>query len=625
MRKWVFVAICVLIVLTATSTWAVPEMIVVKAGTFQMGNTRNDSEGMDEEKPVHEVKLTYDYEIGKYEVKFYQYDAYCAATGKNAPRDGNWGRGKRPVIYVTWYDAIGYCNWLSEQEGLAKAYDNDGNLLDKNGRQTTDITQVEGYRLPTEAEWEYAARGGHEDITNGNEAKDFKYAGSSKYINKVAWYRNNSNKTQFVGLKAANALGLYDMSGNVWEWCTDMDGAYSQSPTENPVNLNFSTYRTARGGSWFNYIGCCRVSHRTFGRPDFGDSNIGFRVAKTQSREQEIKTELVNSGSVYIKSFPSGASIYIEDHYRGVTPKAIEGLKVADYTLTLKKDCYDNKIINLTIKEGKTENLDLTLEKTLFETVLVQGDAFQMGNTLEISGGKDEKPVHTVKLLYNYYIGKTEVTFNEYDAYCEATGIEKAPDYSSMKKYYMGRGNKPVINVSWYDAIAYCNWVSEQEGLAKAYDNDGNLLDKNGRQTTDITQVEGYRLPTEAEWEYAARGGHKSKEDYQYAGSNTIYLLAWYWGNTQHKTQMVGQKAPNELGLYDMSGNVEEWCYDWYGSYTSATKTNPIVLDRSSDRVVIRGGYWSDDDEDCRVADRRYFRPDKRTHSIGFRIAKTQK
>jgi len=209
------------------------------------------------------------------------------------------------------------------------------------------------------------------------------------------------------------------------------------------------------------------------------------------------------------------------------------------------------------------------------EMVLVKGGTFQMGNTRGDREGDDDETVHTVKLTYDYYLGKYEVTFNEYDAYCEYTGKSKPSDYSSWAGYDMGRGNKPVINVSWWDAIAYCNWLSESEGLSKAYDSNGYLLDKNGNKTTDITQVEGYRLPTEAEWEYAARGGHKSTGEYKYAGSNSFDTVAWHTHNSSRKTHEVGQKAPNELGLYDMSGNVWECCTTGMEVIPAAPKPTP--------------------------------------------------
>ncbi len=276
---------CVLMILLATVVIAAPEMILVKAGSFQMGNTRGDSEGWDNEKPIHTVKLTYDYYIGKYEVTFNEYDAYCEETGLTKKRDKGWGRGARPVIYVNWSDAVAYCNWLSEKEGLAKAYDGEGNLLDKTGKPTTDITKVQGYRLPTEAEWEYAARGGH----NGTE--DFKYAGSNTFDD-VAWCKpmfgeDTSKSTVEVGQKAPNELGLYDMSGNVWEWCYDYwDGNYyAQGDKQNPIGPESPTtkagYRVSRGGAWYFQDLYCRVSNRFDCHPNLSSFSNGMRLVRT--------------------------------------------------------------------------------------------------------------------------------------------------------------------------------------------------------------------------------------------------------------------------------------------------------------------------------------------------------
>ncbi len=255
-----------------TPSSIVPQMVLVEKGSFTMGDTWGG--GDSDEKPTHKVTFTYDFYIGKYEVTFDEYDAFCNATGRSKASDNSWGRGTRPVIYVSWWDAIAYCNWLSEKEKLPKAYDNNGNFLDKDGRVTTDPSKVVGYRLPTEAEWEYAARG-------GNKSKGYKYAGSDN-VSDVAWYSSNSGgETQEVGKKAPNELGIYDMSGNVWEWCSDWFGNYSSSAQTNPYNSTAGSYRVRRGGSWLNGAADVRVANRGVNSPTFANYSLGFRIART--------------------------------------------------------------------------------------------------------------------------------------------------------------------------------------------------------------------------------------------------------------------------------------------------------------------------------------------------------
>ena len=258
------------------------------AYTFLMGNTLNDPEGATWEKPVHGIVLTYEFEIGTYEVTFDQYDAYLLATGQptSTVSDAGWGRGSRPVINISWYDAVRYCNWLSDVSGLPRAYnETTWELLDEEGAQTTDITRVKGWRLPTEAEWEYSARGGAADITDGVETHDYKYAGGNS-LDDVGWYLDNSSdQTHPVGEKAANERGLYDMSGNVWEWCHDKGKIDYPSETQtNPIGPGDGIGRMIRGGGWpcSTSAGFCRVSFRLYLALLSSSYNyLGMRLART--------------------------------------------------------------------------------------------------------------------------------------------------------------------------------------------------------------------------------------------------------------------------------------------------------------------------------------------------------
>lgn len=203
----------------------------------------------------------------------------------------------------------------------------------------------------------------------------------------------------------------------------------------------------------------------------------------------------------------------------------------------------------------------------------------------------------------SFYIGRYEVTQSQYQ---ELMG--KNPSRFAIDP------KLPVEAVSWYDAVACCNALSAKEGLEPVYTIKGTEV------TADFTR-KGWRLPTEAEWEFAARGGTASK-GYSYAGSNDVAAVAWFVDNSNARTFAVGSKIPNELGLYDMSGNAFEWCNDWYGEYEQGPQNNPKGVDSGFMRV-LRGGSAFRHAGACAVASRTFASPDYTRFGAGLRLVRS--
>ena len=276
---------------------------------------------------------------------------------------------------------------------------------------------------------------------------------------------------------------------------------------------------------------------------------------------------------------------------------------------------YATNVTGTTYSDTKTlttlspsSDTEITVSGVTFKMVAVEGGTFTMGATSEqgSDASDDEKPAHRVTLS-DYYIGETEVTQGLWEAVMTYSGTtvtgETLTAYSDpwlgsnpSSSYGVG-DNYPAYYVSYNDIV--------------------NVFLPRLNAITGKT----FRLPTEAEWEYAARGGNKSK-GYKYAGSNTIGDVAWYYGNSS-TTHPVGGKVPNELGLYDMSGNVWEWCSDWYGSYSSSAQTNPTGPATGSYRV-LRGGSWYGNATYCRVSYRDYNSPADRYDFYGFRLSQSE-
>jgi len=230
--------------------------------------------------------------------------------------------------------------------------------------------------------------------------------------------------------------------------------------------------------------------------------------------------------------------------------------------------------------------------------VRINGGTFTMGSPSSELGRRSDEVQHQVTVS-SFYIGKYEVTQKEYQ---EVMGTNPSK--------FMG-DNLPVENVSWYDAVEYCNQRSKKEGLIPAYTVNGSNVEWN-RNTN------GYRLPTEAEWEYACRAGTATAYN---TGENISDSTGWYKVNSGIKTHPVGQKLANAWGLYDMHGNVWEWCWDWYGSYSSKVQNDPMGAVSGSFRV-LRGGSWYNSAENTRSTYRFNLDPYYRYDNFGFRLVR---
>jgi len=271
--------------------------------------------------------------------------------------------------------------------------------------------------------------------------------------------------------------------------------------------------------------------------------------------------------------------------------------------------------------------------------VLVEGGTFQMGT----DSGKErkERPVHTVTVK-SFYIGKYEVTQKEWYEIMGTT-LRQQREMAIKNAYYnvyiVEGNNYPMYIMNWYEAVEYCNKLSQKEGLTPAYTIDKTQSDPNNTNPSAPTKnndpfyddvrwlvtwnqnADGYRLPTEAEWEFAAKGGTRDTKT-AYSGSNSVGYVAWYDGNTNGSgMKPVGRKAANSLGIHDMSGNVWEWCWDWYGDYSNEAQTDPIGPLSGASRV-IRGGSWVNEAALIRLAYRENIPPLFRGNGLGFRVVR---
>ena len=336
-----------------------------------------------------------------------------------------------------------------------------------------------------------------------------------------------------------------------------------------------------------------------------------IQLAQQQKLDVAFDALSAIQGNLSVNFKPFGSDVYVDGVKVGQSPRVFNGVLVGNHNVEIRKSGYTTSRQTVTISEGQTASISGSLTSTAsssnanvlsssssspsgntitipvkngisIEMVKVEAGSFNMGATPEMkSPYKDEKPVHRVTMTNDYYIGKYEVTQALWQAVM-----------GSNPSYFKG-DDLPVEKVSWDDCQDFISKLNAMTGKR-------------------------FRLPTEAEWEYAARGGKKS-QGYQYSGSNTLDNVAWYHDNSGSKTHAVGTKQPNELGIYDMTGNVSEWCQDRYGDYSGVPQTNPTGSVDGKFRVN-RGGSWMFFARFCRSSFHSSNSSDDREEYLGLRL-----
>ena len=499
------------------------EFVLIRPGSFQMGSDRNQYD----ERPVRKVTLTQPYYLGKYEVTQAQWEKIMGNNPSHF-KDPN-----RPVENVSWEDC---------QRFLAA-------LRKKVARNVV---------LPTEAQWEYACRAGTTTA--------YSFGDDVEALSEYSWHSANSDLTTHpVGQKKPNPWGLYDIHGNVFEWCADWYSAnYPRGEAVDPKGSAKGSRRVIRGGAWLYVADNHRSSDRGFSPPDYVINEYGLRCAllltDVPSADEStaggaapssppldplaqllarVEAELVKGNKLY-------AEILVDEAERRGAPE--------DRIFTLR-----TKITALPPPK-ETVTVELTPGVSM-EFILIRPGTFQMGS--EESPLLNEKPVHQVTITQPFYLGKFEVTQKQWTSLMERnlSTFKGAPPQRDPSQL-------PVENVSW--------------NLCKIF------LDRLTEKFPDYV----FRFPTEAEWEYACRAGTTGQHHMPEGAALEDY--AWFGENAEGQTHPVGSKKPNPWGLYDMYGNVWEWCQDPFAPYSAEPVEDPTGPDSSpSGTRVVRGGAWN--------------------------------
>jgi formylglycine-generating enzyme required for sulfatase activity len=532
----------------------------IPPGRFQMGSSDSEEGRFEREGPRHWVVLT---------EGFWLAETQCT----QALWEAVMGEGENPSRFEDPRQPVERVSWEACQEFL--------------DRLSFRIPGLE-VRLPTEAEWEYACRAGTETpYWSGRQGGD---------LERVAWYRKNSEgRTHPVGEKPANPWGLHDMLGNVYEWCWDVWGPYEPRVAVDPEGPVHGAERVLRGGSWSDHARNVRAAYRGWFPPGDRDGYLGFRLSRGQGRGASVLDGIKRSS---------------ERVGRGTSPR--------------RRSRRDRAWVER-LGWASDGGADRFGRWASFEASGVShrlrwipsGRCLMGSPESEAGRWEAEGPRHEVSLSEGFWLGETPCT----QALWEAVTGENPSRFRSRRR--------PVERVSWEDCQRFFAALNERVPDLRA------------------------GLPTEAQWEHACRAGTRTATwlgDLRILGERNAPLLdtiAWYGGNsgvgyelaeaedcsewsetqvpsTRAGTREVGRKHPNPWGLYDMLGNVWEWCSDyWADRYPSGPRIDPRGPEEGAGRV-IRGGSWGARARGVRAACRDGDPPGGRGDSLGFRLSRGQ-
>jgi formylglycine-generating enzyme required for sulfatase activity/serine/threonine protein kinase len=547
-------------------------MVRIEPGEFLMGSTKAQIdtlmmlfpdvgyESVRVEQPQHAVKITRPFYLAAHPVTVgqfrrfveesgYQTEAEQSAAGsydwdgeewtldprKNWRSPGFTQEDDHPVVCVSHNDAMAFLGWLNGQKE----------------------EQERGYRLPTEAEWEYACRAGTRGLFGADD--------NPETLVRTANVDYASRKTTPVGSFAPNAWQLYDMIGNIWEWCDDWfdEEFYQSSPKENPHNTAQASGRVIRGGGWDYLPRDCRPALRSRDAPALRNGSLGFRLAAVQQ-----SATLAAPTPTRVATPTRRAKVA-----RDAPASSWKGSKAGEVKVVRVKD-----------QEMRFRWCPPT----------PRNQPFRMGSPTPEKGRRGNEDQVEVTLTRGFWMQETEVT----------QGLWQAVIGTTLDWSFGSGPNLPVYNVNHGEAVGFGAKLTE-------------LL----RQAKQLPSGWTIGLPTEAQWEYATRAGTTSRFPFG-EDENQLGEHAWYSSNSGGKPHEVKTRAPSPWGLHDMLGNVWEWCADGYADKLLGG-VDPLGLSRASTRVY-RGGSWHSLPGYCRPAIRYANAPAFRYDYIGFRVAAVQ-